>query len=334
MALEFKLSLLRRLLPASLDLTDRAALRAWMTRLVTGEFATMGQVVPRLQMVCATHLEEAPLVDLPPGHGWGAAVWRQLAARQDVLASFRLGTLNLPYDGALRRCACILELVDAREERWWFAFWELPVALDRGAEFSWLAKEGDGFGALPPQLQGWLETAGRRLGIDARPLPVEPGARLLVHFGELGIEPPRSLTALARLSDRLVRDAHLLEQVKERPPLVLILRDRTLERWQLTGGMPCNLDDLVRNLCRLGDVPDAVVVLDRTQYDGAAAVRVSVERGGERLTRTLVLGGTPVWRDPVRAELGEHAWIGRAPQTDLGLEPEGYPGLAAPDVDN
>lgn len=328
MAVDFKLPLVRRPLPPTLDLTDPVPLRVWMTQLVSGEFATNGQVVPRVRLVCARHMEEAPLTDLPDEPGWGAALWQQLTVRTDVLRSFRMGVLRLPHDGTLRRCACILELIDPDAERWWFGFWVLPEVLDRGSEVSWLSKEGVGFGSLPPHLQAWVETCGRKIGIDARPPPPAPGPRLVVHFAELSVEPPCNLVGLARFTDRLVRDPELLELARTDPPLVLILRGRTLERWQSSGALPCTLDDLARNLCRLGDPPDGVVVLDRGVSDEADALRVSVERDGERLTRTLVLGPAPTWRNPIRAELGGQAWIGVLPEIDLGLQPDGLPGSA------
>lgn len=329
MPADFKLPLVRRPLPSTVDLTDPAAVRVWMTQLVSGELATNGDVQPRLRLVCAQHLEEAPLTHLPDEPGWGAALWHQLTEREDVLRSFRIGVLRLPHEGRLRRCACIVELVDAAEERWWFAFWVLPEVLERGSEVSWLGKEGRGFDTLPPHLQAWVETRGKKIGIDARPPPPTAGPKLLVHFAELSVEAPTSLVSLARFTDRLVRDPELLGLATSHPPIVLILRGRTMERWQTSGALPCGLDDLTRNLCRLGEPPDGVVVLDRAVLDGADALRVSVERAGERLTRTLLLGNPPAWRNPVRAQLGAQAWIGVEPEVDLGLQADGAPGLSA-----
>lgn len=329
MSEDFKLPLVRRPLPPTLDLVDPMSLRVWMTRLVSGEFATAGQILPRLRLVCATHVEEAVLLDLPDGPGWGAAVWRHLAARHDVLRSFRSGVVILPIDGKPTRCACAVEVVDPAVERWWAGFWPLPDVLDHDTEVSWLSREGFGYETLPPLVQTWLDPAGRHVGIDARPAPAPEGPKLLVNFAELAQSPPVELAGLARLADRLLRDRALLDLASRRPPLVMVLRGRTMERWHCDGPMPCGIDDLVRNVCGLGDQPDGVVVIDRGHLVGGAALRVSVERGGERLTRTYAASSTPRWRNPVRAALGAHAWIGISPEVDLGLQPDTHPGFAA-----
>lgn len=121
-------------------------------------------------------------------------------------------------------------------------------------------------------------------------------------------------------------------------PGLIVLRfvGRSFELWTLSGGLPDDVDDVVRIVCARAPCPDGVALVQLVQFDEPEAqgvgIQVVAERAGQRAERWILLdfpegpdGPRRVARVLTR-QLGEPVdpgWLGVAPRASLDVVPEG-----------
>ncbi len=343
--IQLKLDLQRRpIAERGLNVHDAAACRAWLHAQIAHQVYSEGSLAPTIRMLREGPTQE--IADLealvePGKETILAALWRGLAQRPDIVRSFRLGELRLrdPDSGKLRRAACAMELrpstAPGEPDGWWcaqrfFGQGEAGVGTFWG---EWREAEGTGVEALEEPLRRWLDDTKADIvrteveeqlarsprDLDVRMAMLPPPLALPQHPGELAVGIGRSMDAevLAQgLSCYLV--------------FVLDAANSQLERWELNGELPCLLDDVIRNISRLGDCYAVALVTPGT-IATPEGTRRAVHTIGElkghpvRVRRILPVtfeAGEPVAQPEVLQEMpiGEaQAWIGVEPETDLGL---------------
>ncbi len=273
----------------------------------------------------------------PEQEGVLAAALHQFGGREGVQRAFRQGEALLPDEGGrLRRAACLLEVLEG--ERWWLAWrffgqGEGGVGVQYG---DWLRDRGEGWSELPEALRGWVDPGRLELKDfqheETPTAPPMPDIQTAMGPWPYGL--PESLAETAEVIGRL------LDQEVQRQGLdalvVMIVRGEMIERWEIRGQLPCELDDMVRAFAGTGEPPEAVALLHPCTVkmpDGKVlrAVAAAVERGGRLATRLLPLsfppekGGLPVALAPMIVEQRERdpgaCWIGVAPTAEINLTP-------------
>jgi hypothetical protein len=113
----------------------------------------------------------------------------------------------------------------------------------------------------------------------------------------------------------------------EHPPRLMVFRGRHWERWSLDGPLPTDMDDMVRNICARGELPEAVVLIrfGLVPLDGGGLTKclLSVaEHKGERYTRAMEIradatGKVAGVRYLRAGREDDERWIGVEPITKL-----------------
>lgn len=230
--------------------------------------------------------------------------------------------------------AFVLEPLEG--EGWWFATRPFtrrhgPIGEGTGP---WHQSEGTGPAQVPMALRSLRWPLAAAVPYETGEPRVAESKETEVAFGEL--PPTQTLPATAEEYAALgalpfERDAIANKGVH--PPRVMVFRARSWERWSLDGHLPTDLDDMVRNICRHGPQPDAVVLarFGVVPVDGTVLTKcllVTAEHADHRFTRVLELRADATGRvTGVRylsaANEGDERWIGVEPVTELtGIERE------------
>lgn len=195
----------------------------------------------------------------------------------------------------------------------------------------WERVRGQGRGALPEPFALWLIAEGARYArIEAEEQDVGADADIRLSVGELAAPPPGDINGL------LMGVAEMVDiEVAERgidAILLFALDERTIQRWEFRGQLPCPLDDLARNVSAMGPVLGMVVVQVGTIELEGKRQRALVSQG--EIGRMRGLRWLPLHEDENRftGEAGRivttelppgQGWIGVAPSVELGLSPTG-----------
>lgn len=99
-------------------------------------------------------------------------------------------------------------------------------------------------------------------------------------------------------------------------PVVIVLRGRLGERFDLGDELPCSLDELA---CALAERHEAHAIAVLAPTADPTAARLAVEAGGRRIERLLRIGDQ-VERFNGAAE-GRLKWLGVAPPVELTMVP-------------
>ena len=285
-----------------------------------------GSVPASLRFLSAGLVEEARLSEMSEVDPQQvAAFFLGAAARRGVVRSFRVGGARVKGE----QVAALLEL--RTDGSWWAAWCSVHTTQGTvGLLGPWQATEGESLHTILPALRGWVDAGALQVNdVDARWLRRDVPEPPRIAVAEVPLQDPVSggpmdlLRSLAPTVDRQVLE-HGLPGV-----IVLVFRGTVLERWDVSGALPCSIDDLVRGAC--GSVaPDAAaavygseVTLDGERLHGVVLI---VERDGARARRVLPVsagGAAPVPRTARLRDLGEVApgegWIGVEPESGLEL---------------
>ena len=331
-----------------LDATDVDAARTWIKTHVAarvGMHARVNAVMRYLRQGAEEVASLDGLVELGD-EGVLGAFFRSAGQREGILRRFREGELLVRDDeGSLRRAACILELVerDGQAPAWWCAhrFFGEGAAGVGNFHGPWIEREGDDLDALDEPFRGWVDPGnatidrtefggfvdGPKPDFDLRMAMLPPPSAPPANAGELAVGIGRSM------------DTEILKRGLT-CHLVFVLNDTAVERFELRGELPCDLDDLIRNLVLLGDtigvalVVPGVFTLPNGENKRAVYTLAEVRGQPQRARRV-----TPLELAPGQAprllgelvqttELAEGAgWLGVKPVVELGLFPTGIDGL-------
>lgn len=279
-----------------------------------------------------------------------AALLRTLTASEGVRFGFRYGEVALPDGETSRRAVCVLQWIGGDAESWWLATrWlgqgEARTGLWHG---EWRESTGSGHGQLPEPLQEWLDPEKTEMGsVEHGPTrPVEPDIRAA--FMDWAEALPDDGKIIAQiLGERLGVDRELITQGQP-AILAFVWRTSVLERWEIKGRLPTDLDDFLRGVAAqeptqaIALVHPCVVNLDGVQHRGFATV---VQRHDTRVRRVLVVRMGPDGRPAnFRAFITEEVkfaegqgWIGVAPKNEIeftALGMEDVAGNRIPGIDD
>jgi hypothetical protein len=331
-----------------LDVHDAAACRRWLLEDVEALVHGEGRLPPTVHL-----LREGPARELAGLEGLVeegqeavlAALWRGLFARPDIVRGYRVGELKLrdPETGKLRRAACVMELMPAQRtgqsDAWWCAHRFFGQGQDGVGTF-WRPRqerEGAGVEALEPPLSSWLDHREADITdtqVEETIVRTAPRSDVRMALLPPPPEPPRHPAEIAVGIGRSM-DAEVLSKGLTCYLVFVLDRDNgQLERWELRGELPCLLDDVIRNITRMGEAHAAVLVTPGTVVTPEGTQRavhsIAELRGhSTRVRRILPLrfeDGRPIAQPEVIQELPTEAgggWIGVEPEIDLGLTMQG-----------
>jgi len=233
--------------------------------------------------------------------------------------------------GEPRGLAFVLEPLQG--EGWWCATRPFSRRAGPIGEWSgpWRQQEGVGPAELPPGLRPlrWPLPAALPFETGEPRVMAVPDTEVAMGTLAAGQVLPTTAEDWAALAaSPFERD--VLAEKGEHAPRVIVFRGRDWERWNLDGPLPTDLDDMVRNICRRGGDPDAVVVVQFAivPLEGGSfgkCLLARAEHRGERHTRAMEIvadsAGKPSRIRYLRlAGEDEAGWIGVAPLTELTTE--------------
>lgn len=307
-----------------LDVTDADAVRASIVHDIAAHFVLAGHLAERARFFGAGWEEQIDFsAELEEGgrEETVAALFLHLAARPEAARRFREGLAVIER----RRVLGLLEVLDLKALSWRLELVHVGEG-DAGCGVfvgDWTATTGEGLDALPEPFREWLDVGKAHVSefeMRARPTgPPKPYLNTAV-LEVNGVVPPgaRGLAELVgHATDTEMRQGPM------RAALVFALRDRTLERWEVWGELPCSLDDFIRAVAHHSKADGAAFVhpCTVTFTDGPTrrAVAVVAQRGGQLCRRVLPLTfteeGVIGTLDPVYQDEGApaEAWIGVPP---------------------
>lgn len=324
----FQLRLTRT--PHRLDLGEVVAVRDAVRAEIDAALEALRALPSAIRLLSPGVQEEALLdhvlgPDLAPSV---AAFMREARLRPGVVRCFRVGEVVFDGSQGRQRVAAAVEWMD--DERWWAAWRSISEA---GA--TWNEAAGRGLADLVSELRPWFDAGDARVESIGEREVEGPDIRAAV----MPMDQPLPET-LEELASALAPEVDALAvQGRLDGLLVLAFRERTLERWELRGNLPCAVEDLVRAIA-IQEPVRAVAVgwMGRVKLGEAvhSALLLQLERPGDRGVRVLPLAHgareplTPLWQD--LGDPGERAWIGRPPSVDIALTPLGPVGLAPAEI--
>lgn len=259
-----------------------------------------------------------------------AAILRALTVSDGVRFGFRYGEAALPDAESNRRSVCVLQWVGGESDAWWLATrWlgegEARTGLWHGA---WRESSGSGLADLPEPLHEWFDAEKTEMGnlVPGETKPVEPDVRAaFMDWSEPLSDDGKEIAQI--VGERLGVDRELM--TRGQPAiLAFVWRTSVLERWEVKGRLPTDLDDFLRGVAAqeptqaIALVHPCVVNLDGVQHRGFATV---VQRHDVRVRRVLVMrmgpDGRPANFQAFIAEevkFGENeGWIGVPPKNEM-----------------
>ncbi len=258
----------------------------------------------------------------------------RLRQRPGVVRAMAEGWLDTGEPAGL---AFVLEPL--ADEGWWLATRPFVRRAGPIGEWTgpWHAVEGTGPAQLPMALRSlrWPLAAA---------LPYETGEPKVVESQENEVAcgdlpPDQKLPATAEEYAALAAfpfERDVIANKGVHSPRVVVFRGRSWERWNLDGHLPTDLDDMVRNICRHGPQPDAVVLVQFgvVPVDGAVLTKCLLsmaEHADARFTRAMEIradstGQVSSVRYLNASWVDDDRWIGVAPITELTrIERKGEP---------
>jgi hypothetical protein len=272
--------------------------------------------------------ELVPVANLPPDLSapMVAALVLDLSKRAGIKRCFREGEVLLSSGGEDARALAVLEVragSGARPVSWWLALRRVAGGLFLD---DWSTSEGAQLDLLDPAIRAWIDTGGAHT--HTRSLRFQssekPSPSIHVTLLPLSEPAPTSAGAMAELVGRHT-DGELLSGGLERP-LVFLVHDAVIERWDVGGPLPCSMDDFVRNIVSFSEAQAAATVhagtFDRDGRTHRAWVVVA-EMDGQRMARILprpVAGNQAIAFFMTQAPPGADAWFGVAPEVRLEVQ--------------
>lgn len=264
---------------------DTEAVQTWAVRRANEQILRLGLLRPSLVVFLDDHIAELDLLERESGDPVATVV--ALGERADVEHRLLFG------------CHC--------EDDQWIA-WVFGAAHDDARSFwvalcpfevqpgglgstggSWEVAYGVGFSTVPFPAN-LLARPGPALHLLAArpPEPLRLGGSIHeIPAGQCAPRDPIEATDIvAQLGHEASAVQHGLDGV-----LVVLFRPTGFEQWHAEGEIPFGLDDLIRNLCRRGESPTAVVALSMCVFPHEGkqlrAVRMVSEASGQRFVRYL-----------------------------------------------
>jgi len=279
--------------------------------------------------------------------GLVAAAFHLLASRPEVRRAFRIGEVLVDDgEGGLVRALAALERVAALDDApvsWWAAWRRVGTGEAGVGVFreDWHQATGIGWDTTPEGLSEWLDPGPATIENMGQQVtgPV-PGPEIQMGMvaieGELPEHPCEVAHVLGNLFD---------EELLRRQPIgwwIYAARPGALERYEVSGSLPCPLDDLIRAIAAQGPV-DAVAVTHpavlNTPDGNHRAYATVVERRGRKgiRIRPMVPDGSGLtWKAPVFQDHGPVGdaglWIGVPPPDAVSLSALGPVGMRRGDV--
>jgi len=324
--------------PSTLEPTDHAALLADLHHRIAASWSISAALPPFARFFGAGWEEEVSLATLlDEGEDEKvAAILLRAAGRPEVRAAFREGEGWVWRGEQKLRVVALLEIRDVESLAWTLHLQrvgegEAGCGVYNGEPWT---DEGVGLDALPEPFREWLDRGMVAVAdFGVRQLPAHPPRSVVrAGVGTLPFTPERTAEALAdlvgRLTDREVM-AGRLDWLT-----VFALRGQDLERWELSGDLPCTLDDLLRNIALQSKADGLALVHPATLQvnDGVTrrAVSVTAERAGRLAQRALALDLSGEQIKPVGAWMVDvkpvsDNWLGVAPSVEISFTPNAAP---------
>jgi hypothetical protein len=335
----------RRQPTTGIELTHVELLRNQLMHEVEQAVALVGQPAETLRFYVEGAVEEYDLGDAvqtdPEAGPALAAMFVKLGQQEGPIRRFRVGELAVAGDGDRRRRAiAILEVMSLDEAglpaRWWtatrlFGQGEAGIGVTHG---DWVEAEGDDPAELPVPFGDWVDAAPEYLEMlamrETAQAPPTPVVRAAV--GRL-VEPvPDDALGVARVAGGLT-----LGDATGGPMsylLVLVLRGRDYERWEIRGEPGCSMDDLMRAIAAfsradaIGLVHPGVVELQTPQGEQERrALLARMERNGQMAlhlqTQAVAADGRLEATEAFLQDLGEsgdEGWLGVDPTVEVTID--------------
>ncbi len=268
---------IRRRPLTGLDPTDGDAVRASIVHDIEAHFALNRNIADLGRFFGATweeHIDFSPELEEGGREESVAALFRHLAARPDAIRRYREGEAVIDR----RRVIGLLEVLDPGK-----LAWRLDVVRVGEGEAGcgvvvsdWTQTAGEGVDALPEAFREWLDVGKAQISefeMRAKPTP-PPKPYLNAAVFEIGGTIPPGARGMAELVGA-VTDAEMLKGPM-RAMLLFVLRDHTLERWEVWGELPCELIEFIR------------AVVQHSKAEGAALVHPCTVTFLEEPTRRAV----------------------------------------------
>ncbi len=256
-----------------------------------------------------------------------AALFLHMARRPEALRRYREGEVVIER----RRVVGLLELLDPATLAWRLDTVHVGEGEAGCGVFvdEWAHSTGEGLDALPEPFREWIDVGKASVSEfetrETRRGPPKPYLNTAV-LQVRGDVPPgaRGMADLVGVATD--------EEMRRGAPgaaLVFVLRDRTLERWEIWGELPCGLDDFIRAVVQHSEAEGADFVHPCTVTVDSGptrrAIAIVAQRGGGLCRRVLPLtfadDGTigtlpPVYQDePTPAE----PWTGVPPPEGVAI---------------
>jgi hypothetical protein len=190
----FMLNLRRE--PVAIDDRPESEIRGYVIQRVEQEVGSTGGAAPTLSYVLTGAFERAVIDPAQRGPEFErviAASFRSVGDRPEVLRRFRTGEVLVTHDGAMRRCAAVLEHLPtaADPDAWWLAYrpfgqGELGVGV---LHEGWYAAQGRALDTLEEPFRSWLDAGGA--AIEAMQTGPQVASKPVVNVGA-GAFPPHA----------------------------------------------------------------------------------------------------------------------------------------------
>lgn len=296
--------------------------REWVRQAMASEVLATGELGSQLYFFGDDFLDVVDLAPVEASAPVLAAVFLQLGGRPEIRRRVRAGPCRMfQPDGQLVDAVCLL---DVRGEAWCLQ-WRRRI----GAHFegTWTSEEGQGTDNLRDEVRGWLDSEDVEVDAllgDTRPIdPPEIRAAFLDYQGRI----PDTVEELGSLAVWITaRDPITVDNIA-----ILVFAD-LIEQWDVSGELPCSLDDLVRNIAGQGTPKGvAVVRVSAAEVDGRTtrAIRARVE-GPDGAAELLIPLQGGALATPISQEPGVVRWLGHPPEEELEMPILGIEGWAGP----
>jgi len=313
-----------------LDTQDSDAVRAAILHDIGVHFALSGRHVDAARFFGATWEDQVDFSEeLEPGgrEEVVAATFLYLARRPEVVRRFREGESILDR----RRVIGLLEVLDPAALTWRLDLVHVGEGEAGCGVFvdDWTHSTGEGVDALPEPFREWVDLGKAQVAdFEMRTKPTGPPKPYL-HTAVLEVNGvvPAGARGMAELVG-LATDAEM-RQGPLRAVLIFVLRDRTLERWEAWGELPCSLTDFIRAVVQHSKAEGAAFVHPCTvtfqDTPARRGIAVVAQRDGTLCRRVLPLtfaeDGTIRSLNPVYQDEGapEEPWIGVPPAEGVTL---------------